>query len=241
MARKRASSPDKGKRKPAARAEDVRKRIRDLTARALRNGKVAPSEISDLVQETLKDAANAVERAMPTSRTSVLRQVSAGLGDALHAVTQAGAQTVQRAREGGRAMAEHTAPLTAKHLRAANDEFLRAVSTFANRTSTDLAEELRSFVTRARRTGGRVRASAQQAAQAAEGRWTELTDEAVRAGMSAAHAASQFALAAKGVFEGLGEAMSPPRTSPPREQTRRPAPKGKKAKRAVKRASARKE
>jgi hypothetical protein len=240
MARKRDASPEKGKRNPAAQAEDVRKRIRELTARALREGKVAPSEISELVQETLKDAASAVERAMPTSRTSVLRQVSAGLGDALHAVAQAGTQTVQRAREGGRAMAEHTAPLTAKHLRAANDEFLRAVSTFANRTSTDLAEELRSFVTRARRTGGRVRASAQQAARAADGRWTELTDEAVRAGMSAAHAASQFALAAKGMFEGLGEAMSP-RKSTPREKTRRTAPKGKEATRAVKRPSARKE
>jgi hypothetical protein len=136
-------------------------------------------------------------------------------------------------------MAEHTAPLTAKHLRAANDEFLRAVSTFADRTSTDLAEELRSFVTRARRTGGRVRASAQQAARAADGRWTELTDEAVRAGMSAAHAASQFALAAKGMFEGLGEALSPPKSTP-RERTRRTAPKGKEATRAVKRASARK-
>jgi hypothetical protein len=240
MARKGDSSSGKGKRNPAARAEDVRKRIRDLTARALREGKVAPSEISELVQETLKDAASAVERALPTSRTSVLRQVSAGLGDALHAVTKAGAQTVQRAREGGREMAEHTAPLTAKHLRAANDEFLRAVSTFANRTSTDLGEELRSFVTRARRTGGRVRASAQQAAQAAEGRWMELTDEAVRAGMSAAHAAGQFALAAKGMFEGLGEAMSS-RTSNPREKTRRTAPKGKAAKRAGKRASAGKE
>lgn len=240
MARKRDSSPGKGKRNRAARGEDVRKRIRDLTARALREGKVAPSEISELVQETLKDAANAVERAMPTSRTSVLRQVSAGLGDALHAVAQAGAQTVRRAREGGREMAEHTAPLAAKHLSAANDEFLRAVSTFANRTSTDLAEELRSFVTRARRTGGRVRASAQQAARVADGRWTELTDEAVRAGMSAAHAASQFALAAKGMLEGLGEAMSP-RKSTPREKTRRTAPKGKEAKRAVKRTSARKD
>jgi hypothetical protein len=239
MARKRDTSPKTRKRNPAARAGDVQKRIRDLTARALREGKVAPSEISELVQETLKDAANAVERAMPTSRTSVLRQVSAGLGDALHAVGQAGAQTVRRAREGGREMADHTAPLAAKHLRAANDEFLRAVSTFANRTSTDLAEELRSFVTRARRTGGRVRKSTQQAARAADGRLTELTDEAVRAGMSAAKAAGQFALAAKGVFEGLGEAMSP-RKSTPREKTRRTAPKGKKAKRAVKRTSARK-
>src|SRR4029450_6884214 len=144
MARKRDSSPERGNRNPAARVEDVRKRIRDLTARALREGKVAPSEISELVQETLKDAASAVERAMPTSRNSVLRQVSAGLGDALHAVTQAGAQTVQRAREGGREMAEHTAPLAAKHLRAANDEFLRAVSTFANRASTAIAQELSS-------------------------------------------------------------------------------------------------
>ncbi len=231
MARKHDSSPGKGKRNPAAQAEDVRKRIRDLTARALREGKVGPSEISAVVQETLEDAANAVQRAMPKSRTSVLRQVSAGLRDALHAVTQAGAQTVRRAREGGREMVEHTAPLTAKHLRAANDEFLRAVSTFADRTSADLGQELRSFVTRARRTGGRVRASAQQAARAADGRWTELADEAVRAGMSAAHAASQLALAAKGMFEGLGEAMSP-RKSPPREQTRRPAPKTTKAKRA---------
>jgi hypothetical protein len=218
-----------------ARTHDVRKRIRDLTARALREGKVAPSEISEVVQETLKDAANAVQQAMPKSRTSVLRQVSAGLGDALHAVTQAGAQTVRRAREGSREMAEHTA----KHLRAANDEFLRAVSTFANRTSTDLAEELRSFVTRARRTGGRVSASTQQAARAADGRWTELTEEAVRAGTAAAHAASQFALAARGMFEGLGEVMSPGKSTS-REQTRRPAPKTTKAKRAVKRASARK-
>ena len=222
-----------------ARTHDVRKRIRDLTARALREGKVAPSEISEVVQETLKDAANAVQQAMPKSRTSVLRQVSAGLSDALHAVTQAGAQTVRRAREGGREMAEHTAPLTAKHLRAANDEFLRAVSTFANRTSNDLAEELRSFVTRARRTGGRVSASAQQAARAADGRWADLTEEAVRAGTAAAHAASQFALAARGMFEGLGEAMSPGKSTS-REQTRRPAPKATKAKRAVKRASARK-
>jgi hypothetical protein len=215
----------------AVKRGDTRRRVRELTVRALRERDLEPGDISDLVQDVLQGAADAVDRSIPSSRENVLRQVFDGLDDAVSSVARAGSKAVQGVRERGRAIADGAVPTAAKRVRAANDEFIRAVRLFAKRTSTEIGEELESLSDRARRTGSTVSRAAANAAGAADGRVLELTGEAARAGLSAARrAAGGIAMAASGLLEGLGEVMLPSKGAAQASKTRaKGKPAGKKA------------
>jgi hypothetical protein len=190
--------------------EHTRDRVRELTVRALRERDLGRTEISGLVREVLEGASGAVDESIPAARSSVLRQVFDGLSEAVNSAASAGATTVRSAQKRGRDLADHAVPNAAARIRAANEEFLHAVSLFAKRTSSGLGEELEAMVKRARRTGGQVSASTRAAASAADGRLMELTGEAARAGVTVARrAAGELAMAASGLLEGLGQVVTP--------------------------------
>jgi hypothetical protein len=229
MAARRTSSASVSRQaRAAAGAADTRSRVRDLTVRALRARDLDRAEIARVVHDVLDGAAAAVGGAIPADRSSVLRQVFDGMHDAFNAAAEAGARAARSAGRRGRAIREHAVP-AAKRVRAANDEFLGAVSAFARKTSSEIGEELDALVKRTRRAGGAVAASAGAAARAIDGRLLELTGEAARAGLSVARrAAGQVAMAASGLLEGLGEVAMPPapRAASRRRQAARPAGAG---------------
>ncbi len=223
-----ASSGISGEARAAAGGADTRDRVRKLTVDALRGG-LSRDKVSAVVHDVLHGASEAVDNAVPASRESVLRRVFEGLGDAVDAVADAGAKTAKSAQQRGRAVA------------AANEDLLHAVSGFADRASSEVGDELRELVERAKRTGGKVGESARGAARAADGRLVELTGETARAGMSVARrAAGEISMAASGLLEGLGQVMMPRKAAMKKAPAKKTAGKKTAKKTAARKTAARK-
>lgn len=215
----------KDEAREATRGEHVRDRIRELTARALRGRVPRGGEVSGLVNEVLEGATEGIDQSVPDSPRSVLRQVYEGMSEAVQAVSSAGRRAVKSAAGRGQRIVSRDVPAARRGLRTANDEFLGAVSRFAERVSGEARDELNELVRRARLATPGVVDPARDAAKAADGHLLELTGEAARAGVSLIRrAASGLAMAAGGLIEGIGEAVRP--AAKPRA-ARRAAPKRK--------------
>ena len=230
MATKKKASGVHSQAHAAAKHENPRSRIRELTVRALRDRDLGRDDISDLVHEVLGGASAAVDDSIPASRRSVLRQVFDGLGEAIDSVAAAGARTVKTARDRAEVVSDASRP-AARRIRAANSDFLLAVRSFARRASSEVGEELDQLASRPRRTGKKVAGSARDTAEAADGRLVELGGEAARAGASLARrAAGGIAMAASGLFEGLGEVVLPGKPAKVKKKSKRSVAKAAKKK-----------
>jgi hypothetical protein len=198
-------------------------------------------DVSKLVHEVLEGAVEGVDASIPASSRNVLREVFDGLSEGVHAVASAGTAAVSDVRQRGRAIAGKDLPNAAKRVRAANEEFLGAVRTFAGKASNQVREELDALVSRAERTGPKIRDSARKAARAADGRLVELSGETARAGVRVVRrGAGALAMGASGFLEGLGEAITPRARPAPAKHAKaapaRTARKGAPAKTAKKKA-----
>jgi hypothetical protein len=188
----------------------VRSRVRQLSVDAFRERGFSLGDVRKLVHEVLEGAVEGVDKSIPASGGSVLREVFDGLSEGVHAIASAGSAAVSEARERGRKIVGKDMPAATKRISAANDDFLGAVRSFADTASTQMREELDSLVARAERTGPKVAGSARKAAKAADGRLVELTDETARAGVRVARrAAGALAMGASGLLEGVAEIITP--------------------------------
>jgi len=234
-----------------ARAKDVvsggtavRDRVRELSLGAFRDRKLSMRDMSNFVHEVLEGAVEGVDASIPASSRNVLREVFDGLSEGVHAVASAGSAAVGDAGKRGKAIARKDLPNAARRIRAANDEFLGAVRSFAGKTSSQVREELDALVARAERTAPKVTASARKAAGAADGRLIELSGETARAGVRVVRrGAGALAMGASGFLEGLAEAVTPkgrPSTAKPSKPAHaRTATKKKSKKTAKKKTPAR--
>ncbi len=188
----------------------VRNRVRQLSVDAFRDRDLSLGDVRKLVHEVLDVAVETVDKSIPASSRNVLREVFEGLSEGVHAIASAGSATVNEARERGQQILSKNVPAATKRISDANDEFLGAVRSFADKTSKQVREELDSLVSRAERTAPKVADSARKATKAADGRLIELTDETARAGVRVARrAAGALAMGASGLLEGMAEAITP--------------------------------
>ncbi|HYF13984.1 MAG TPA: DUF6781 family protein [Phycisphaerales bacterium] len=237
MARKTSSRPAK---KRAADGAVLRDRVHDLSVRALRGGDVSGREVTKLVRDVFDGAVEGLDAAVPASNENVLRQVFDGLRQGVHAAAAAGETTADEMRRRGRTLS-NTAN---KRLREADKDFLEAVEDFADKAVKEVRDELNSLVSRARRTGPKVVDSMREAADAADGRMTELAGETSRAGARAARkGAGALVMGAEGLLSAiadvLGERGVAPVKRPSRRTTARPAPKSAAGKKTSKKRSKR--
>ena len=188
----------------------VRDRVRELSVGAFRDRNLTLSDLPKLVHEVLEGAAQAVDESIPKSSRSVLRGVFDGLSEGVHAIASAGSTSVSDIRGRAPAATGRNMSHAAARIRAANDEFLGAVKSFAGKTSKQVREELDTLVARAERTKPKVVESARKAARAADGRLIELSGETADAGVHVVRrAAGALAMGASGFLEGVARAITP--------------------------------
>lgn len=225
------------RRDTAMTAAQVRDRVRDLSTKALRDRELSTRDLSRFVSDAFEGALDGLDDSVPPK--SVLRDVFEGLRQGVNAAASAGNATAADLRRRGRAVAEHDLPNAADRIRAANDEFLSAVESFASKAARHVREELDTLVARARRTGPKVTESVRSAADAADGRWLELAEETGRATVRAARrGASAVVMGAGGLLEGLAEALAG--ASRPARLAAKPASRAASSKRTNRKASRKK-
>ncbi len=181
-AKKTSAHHTKARAKEVAGGAAVRDRVRELSVRTFRDHKLSLDDLSKLVHDVLEGAVEGVDESIPGSGRNVLREVFDGLSEGVHAIASAGSAAASDVSDRGQAIAGKNATDAAKRIRAANEEFLGAVKSFAGKTSKEVREELDSLVSRAERTAPKVAGSVRKAADAADGRLVELSGETARAG-----------------------------------------------------------
>lgn len=229
---KRTSSTAQHAKATAREGTDVRDRISRLTTDALRDRKLKLRDLPALASEVMDGAVEGVKEAMPESRTSVLRQVVEGLGDAYEAAAGAAASTARSTRRRGSEFIEKDVRSVAHDLRGVQRDVFDAVSGFGHRLSDELARELKSVVSTVRRARVGAAPGVRSAASAADGRLVELTGEVATTGVRIARRAAGTAMsAASGLLDGLAASVAPKPARPAK-----PAPKRKRAAKTAKKA-----
>lgn len=242
MAKKTSSKHTRAKAKAVASGGTaVRDRVRELSVRAFKERNLSLNDVPKVVHDVLNGAVEGIDKSIPASGRSVLREVFDGLSEGVRTVAAAGSEAFQTVTGRAKAVMNKNVPDAAERVRAANGEFLDAVRTFAGKTTKQVREDLDAMVDNAQKTGPKVAKSVRGAAKAAEGRMLELSGETARASFGAARrAVGAFAMGAGGFLEGLAEAVTP-RTEPaPRDKTSRRPSQKKSAKKTTKKKSSRK-
>ena len=152
--------------KSAVSGGNVRKRVHDLTLRAVRDNDLSISELPGLAKEVVQGAASGLDNSVSKSERSVLRQVVNGLTDAVAAAARATRATAAVAGERGATFVKRDVRRTAKDFRKLEDEVLKSLH-LAGRSLTGAAKvELNTIVDEARRAGTKISAAAETAREA---------------------------------------------------------------------------
>lgn len=214
-------------------AEDLRRRIRDLTKEAIIERKVSLDDLSALTGDTIQGAAEALNDTLPASRQSALRQVVDGLADAYAGMADATRAGLDEASHRGARLSKAEAKKLRHALSTLEQSFLDATLGSAMRLSVQARQDLAAVLSQMRGHGTSITPAAKRAMNAAEKHWPDLVDETVKVGGSVAKAAAtSLLLGASGLLEGMAKGLKSQRATvvmpeEPLVVTRRPGTKAK--------------
>ena len=187
----------------------MRERVHNLTLKALRDHDMTLGDIPKFAQEVIEGAAAGLNKAVPESSRSVLRQVVDGLTDAATTTVDSTktmvASTTKRVKD--------DAVRTVKELKNLEGDFVTALGRAGKQLTGAAKEELDAIVRHSRRAGTRIRPAAKSVLKAADGHLLQLGKEtAGTTGRIARSAVSSVLQGASGLLQGLGEALDHKRT-----------------------------
>lgn len=195
-------------------AEDLRRRIRDLTKEAIIERKVSLDDLSSLTGDTIQGAAEALNDTLPASRQSALRQVIDGLADAYAGMAEATRAGLDEASHRGARLSKAEAKRLRQALSTLEQSFLDATLGSAMRLSVQARQDLAAVLSQMRGSGTSITPAAKKAMVAAEKHWPDLVDETVKVGGSVAKAAAtSLLLGASGLLEGMAKGLKSPRAT----------------------------
>lgn len=208
-------------------AEDLRRRIRDLTKEAIVERKVSLDDLSSLTGDTIQGAAEALNDTLPASRQSALRQVIDGLADAYASMADATRAGLDEASHRGTRLSKAEAKRLRHALSTLEQSFLDATLGAAQRLSVQARQDLAAVLSQMRGSGTGITPAAKRAMTAAEKHWPDLVDETVKVGGAVAKsAATSLLLGASGLLEGMAKGLKSPRATvivPSEEENTAPA------------------
>lgn len=185
----------------------IRQQVRDLTLEVINQRNLTINQLSSLAGDILGGATDAFEDALPASRRAGIREVVNGLSDAWAITAHASAASVKHAKQYGLKFAQNDLKTLVKRLDTLEGEFFETIEDFAKGLSHDLAKEVRTVVSSARKAGTEIAPSAESAAKAILEQGTQIVGEVATLGMRASQVALGTALGAvSGVFDGLSKA-----------------------------------
>lgn len=223
---RRAPKPRSSTRAGRGARASVRKRVHELTLRAVRDNDLSLQDIPRLAREVVEGAAEGIDKAMPSSQHSVLRQVVHGLTDAAAAAAKAATATSRSAVDRGAHLLRADGKRTAHELRDLEHRLLDSISRAGKSLGAAARAELDVAVREAREAGGKISTAASTARRAADGRLGELGRETADSGARAVRrAVGSILQGAGGFLEGLADAVGSPapraRPGPRRPSARR--------------------
>lgn len=191
----------------AASGPDLRERVRDLTARALHERRLALNDLREIVS-TITSGVGSGLTARGGEIKDGLKQAVSGLDDAVGSAAQAASYTLREAAEQGKAFKDNELKASLEQLRDLEAQFVDTLKQTAKQSGGKLKEELETLSEHLKhsgtRTGEQVRASLEQLS-----RGVKTGTEAGRAGLSesASTATERLSQVASGILEALSDSL----------------------------------
>ncbi|MBZ0142262.1 MAG: hypothetical protein K8F56_01690 [Rhodocyclaceae bacterium] len=191
----------------AASEPDLRERVRELTARALHERRMALQNVREIVTAVASGVGSGLT-ARGGEIKDGLRQAVSGLDDAVGSAAQAVSYSVREAVEQGRAFKDNELKASLEQLRDLETQLLDTLKHTASQSGGKLKEELGYLSEHLKhsgtRTGEQVREALQQLASG-----VKASGEAGRAGLSesASVATERLSQVASGVLSALSDSL----------------------------------
>jgi len=191
----------------AASGPNLRERVRDLTARALHERRLALNDLREIVSAITSGVGSGLT-ARGGEIKDGLRQAVSGLDDAVGSAAQAASYTLREAAEQGKAFKDNELKASLEQLRDLEAQFVDTLKQTARQSGGKLKEELETLSEHLKhsgtRTGEQVRASLEQLS-----RGVKTGAEAGRAGLSesANTATERLSQVASGILEALSDSL----------------------------------
>ena len=191
----------------AASAPDLHERVRDLTARALHERRMALNDIRELVAAISSGVGSGLT-ARGGEMKDGLKQAIGGLDEAVGSAAQAASYTLREAATQGKAFKDNELKASLEQLRDLETQIVDALKQTASQSGGKLKDELGYLSDHLKisgtRTGEQVRDALKQLASGAK-----ATSDAGRAGLSesASTATERLSQVASGVLEALSDSL----------------------------------
>lgn len=191
----------------AASGPDLRERVRELTARALRERRMALQDLREIVGAITSGVGSGLA-ARGGEIKDGLKQAVAGLDDAVGSAAQAASYTLREAAEQGRAFKDNELKASLEQLRDLEAQFVDTLKQTAKQSGGKLKEELDTLSEHLKhsgtRTGEQVREALERLAHG-----VKAGTDAGRAGLgkSASTAIERLSQVASGILAAVSESL----------------------------------
>jgi gas vesicle protein len=191
----------------AASVPDLRERVRELTARALHERRMALNDMRAIVSAITSGVGSGLT-ARGGEIKDGLKQAVSGLDDAVSSAAQTASYTLREAAEQGKAFKDNELKASLEQLRDLEAQFVDTLKQTAKQSGGKLKEELETLSEHLKhsgtRTGEQVRVALQQLAGG-----VKAGSEAGRAGLTdtASTATERLSQVASGILEALSDSL----------------------------------
>jgi len=191
----------------AASAPDLRERVRDLTARALHERRMAFQDLREIVAAITSGVGSGLT-ARGGEMKGGLKQAIAGLDDAVGNAAQAASYTLSEAAAQGKAFKDNELKASLEQLRDLETQIVETLKQTASQSGGKLKEELEYLSDHLRHSGTRTGEQVREALQQLAG-GVRTSSQAGRAGLSetAGAATERLSQVASGILEALSESL----------------------------------
>lgn len=186
---------------------DLRERVRELTARALHERRMALNDLREIVSAITSGVGSGLT-ARGGEMKDGLKQAVSGLDDAVSSAAQAASYALREAAEQGKTFKDNELKASLEQLRDLETQFVDSLKQTASQSGGKLKEELGYLSDHLKhsgtRTGEQVREALQQLASG-----VKAGTEAGRAGLSesASTATERLSQVASGILAALSESL----------------------------------
>lgn len=191
----------------AASEPDLRERVRELTARALHERRVALQDMTEIVRAIVSGVGSGLNTRGGEIKDG-LKQAVSGLDDAVGSAAQAASYTLREAAEQGKAFKDNELKASVEQLRDLESQFVDTLKQTAKQSGGKLKEELDALSEHLKNSGTRTGEQVREALKQLAG-GVKASGKAGRAGLSesASTATERLSLVASGVLEALSDSL----------------------------------
>lgn len=191
----------------AASEPDLRERVRELTARALHERRLALHDLRGIVGAIVSGVGSGLTVRGGEIKDG-LRQAVSGLDEAVSSAAQTASYTLREAADQGKAFKDSELKASLEQLRDLESQFVDTLKQTAKQSGGKLKEELEALSEHLKHSGTRTGEQVREALQQLAG-GVKAGSEAGRAGLSesASTAGERLSQVASGILEALSDSL----------------------------------